>query len=114
MNRVAYPSQFSWRHLLLIFVPYLFLLSAASAQAQPSSRPLNADYPSFGLFLDTKEHAAIQFACTLAEGSGILHCDFFRTHIRTDLDPSALQKFVADETAAMKKDGPMDTKLCPE
>jgi hypothetical protein len=114
MNRVDHPSQISWRNLFLLFALYPFLLTPASAQGQSPSRPLNADYPASGFFLDTKEHAAIQFVCSLVQDSDTLHCDFTQTHIRPALDPSALQKYVADEVAALKKEGPMDKKECPE
>jgi hypothetical protein len=114
MNRTDHSSQFSWRILLLLSAIYPFLASPAAAQGQPPSRPLNADYPASGFLLDTKEHAAIQFICSLAQGSDTLHCDFTRTHIRTALDPSDLQRYIADQVAAFEKDGPMDKKECPE
>jgi hypothetical protein len=114
MNRADHPGQFGWRRLLFLLALSPLLLKPASALGQSPPRPLNADHPGFGLLLDTKEHAAMQYACTLPQGSDILHCDFIRTQIRKELDPSGLQRYVADEVATFTKDGPMDQHDCPE
>ncbi len=86
---------------LTLVVP---LLGGAGAKDKPTLSKQDADHPSFGVLLDTKENTVEHYWCALEDDEKTLACDFVESSFERQLAPADVEAFVRKEIADFGKE----------